>query len=140
MKNTKTRIFATVLLVFWLIAAVVACTSCGPRKTLTDATVVEHRELGTGGTGIYFYAVDKNNNAVEFLLHTDKTTLGAALTEFHIVSGENGLYDTVNGVTADYAKDGAWWALYDGATMASCGADDLVIREGGSYSFIYTVG
>ena len=50
--------------------------------------------------------------------------------------GEYGLYvKTVNGITADYDKDGAYWAFYVNGEYASSGVDSTPIAEGESYCF-----
>ena len=50
--------------------------------------------------------------------------------------GEFGLYvKTVNGITADYDKDGKYWAFYINGEYAQPGVDSIEITEGDSYSF-----
>ena len=49
---------------------------------------------------------------------------------------EYGLYvKTVNGITADYDKDGVYWAFYIDGEYAAAGVDATAIEEGSSYSF-----
>ena len=49
---------------------------------------------------------------------------------------EYGLYvKTVNGITADYDKDGVYWAFYVNGEYAQTGVDSTSITEGDSYSF-----
>ena len=68
-----------------------------------------------------------------------KTTVGDALVELGMIEGEEseyGLYvKTVNGVTADYDKDGVYWAFYIDGEYASSGVDSTEITEGSTYSF-----
>ena len=50
-----------------------------------------------------------------------------------------GFVTTVNGVTADYIADGAWWCLTDGdGEMTSVGVADIELHDGDSYAFTYT--
>ena len=50
-----------------------------------------------------------------------------------------GFVTTVNGVTADYNADGAWWCLTDGdGEMTSVGVADIELHDGDSYAFTYT--
>lgn len=59
--------------------------------------------------------------------------------ELGLIAGEEseyGLYvKTVNGITADYDKDGVYWAFYINGEYAQTGVDSTKIAEGESYSF-----
>ena len=74
-----------------------------------------------------------------FEVHTDKATVGEALLELNFIAGDDseyGLYvKTVNGITADYDKDGVYWAFYINGEYAQTGVDSTNIAEGDSYSF-----
>lgn len=71
--------------------------------------------LGEGDTVFDFTVVDKEGTESRFEIHTDETTVGDALTKVGLIEGEEseyGLYvKTVNGITADYDKDGVYWAF-----------------------------
>ena len=60
------------------------------------------------------------------------------------VSGENGPYGlyikTVDGITADYDSDGAYWAMYKDGEYLMTGAKDTKIAEGERYELVYTKG
>ena len=43
----------------------------------------------------------------------------------------------MNGLTADYDKDGHYWAFYIGEDYASTGVDQTPLEDGGSYAFQY---
>ena len=83
--------------------------------------------------------VDKEGNETPFEIHTDKETVGDALAELGLIDGEEGDYGlyvkTVNGITADYDKDGVYWAFYVNDEYAPSGVDSTVITEGNHYSF-----
>ena len=50
-----------------------------------------------------------------------------------------GFVTTVNGITADYNADGAWWCLTDAAgEMTTVGVADIELHDGDSYAFTYT--
>lgn len=99
----------------------------------------ESSQLGEGSTKFTFTVVDKEGNETRFEIHTDKETVGEALMELELVAGEEsdyGLYvKTVNGITADYDKDGVYWAFYVNGEYAQTGVDSTVITEGDTYSF-----
>ena len=98
----------------------------------------EFIEKGDGATSFLFTVVFDNGKESYYKIKTDKTTVGEALQELGIVSGEEGpygLYVTcVDGVTHKYEDDGKFWAFYDGENMASTGVDKTQIKAGGSYS------
>lgn len=74
----------------------------------------------------------------------DGTLLSDALRDTGVISAEEaeaGFVTTVNGVTADWDADGAWWCLTDAeGEMTSVGVGEIALHEGDSYAFTYTVG
>lgn len=94
--------------------------------------------LGEGKTKFALTVTDKEGNETQFEIHTDKETVGEALTELGLIEGEEseyGLYvKTVNGITADYDKDGVYWAFYINGEYASTGVDSTKIIETDSYA------
>ena len=132
MKNLKT----IVCLLLCLMIAASACllVSCANGK----ATEKEEKEVT-----FTFYVVDKEGERTDFSITTRKTTLREVLVEEKLISGDEGDYglmvDTVNGIRADYQKDGAYWALYIGDEMAMTGVDGVEVSEGGIYGFVYTL-
>lgn len=95
--------------------------------------------LGEGETTFLFTVTDKEGGETQFEIHTDKTTVGAALLELGLIAGDDseyGLYvKTVNGITADYDTDGTYWAFYINGEYAPTGVDSTNIAEGATYSF-----
>ena len=95
--------------------------------------------LGEGSKEFAFSVMDQDGNETKFEIHTDKGTVGEALTEVGLIAGEEseyGLYvKTVNGITADYDTDGKYWAFYINDEYAQTGVDATEIKEGEGYSF-----
>ena len=73
---------------------------------------------------------------------TDGEKLSDALAEAGIIREEEaaaGFVTTVNGETADWDKDSAWWCLTDASgEMTSVGVGDIELHDGDSYAFTYT--
>ena len=73
---------------------------------------------------------------------TDGEKLSDALAEAGIISADEaaaGFVTTVNGETADYDKDQAWWCLTDASgEMTTVGVADIELHDGDSYAFTYT--
>lgn len=146
-KKLLSLIFSMALIV----AMALATTGCNdsadngvPSGEGTEANVrtnvqSESNQLGEGSTKFIFTVVDKEGNETRFEIHTDKETVGEALTELELIAGEEsdyGLYvKTVNGITADYDKDGVYWAFYVNGEYAQTGVDSAAITEGDTYSF-----
>ena len=86
--------------------------------------------------------VGSDGNTTTVTIQTDKTTLRGALEQENLVQGEESAYGlyvkTVNGETADYDVDGAYWAIYEGDVPAMTGVDGINITEGGHYKLVYT--
>lgn len=105
----------------------------------SDGTVqTEGTVLGEGNTKFILTVVDKEGTETQFEIHTDKETVGEALSELGLIAGEEGEYGlyvkTVNGITADYDKDGVYWAFYINGEYAQTGIDATAITEGDNYS------
>lgn len=45
--------------------------------------------------------------------------------------------ESVDGITLDWATDGAYWALYEGEEYAVTSAAGIVLTEGGVYKLVY---
>ena len=96
-------------------------------------------EKGEGENAFIFIAVDVDGNNTHYMIRTNKETVGEALIENGLISGDDGEYGlyvkTVNGITLDYDKDGKYWAFYEENTYANQGVDSTPIKEGGVYTF-----
>lgn len=97
-----------------------------------------------GSKTITVEVAHRDGSAKTFTYHTDEAYLGDVLLAEGLVEGaqseEYGLYiDTVDGETADYAADGAYWAVYQGDEYATLGVSSLPIADGDSFSLVYTV-
>lgn len=95
--------------------------------------------LGEGSKQFAFTVTDQDGNETSFEIHTDKETVGEALLEVGLIEGEDseyGLYvKSVNAISADYDKDGVYWAFYVNGEYAQSGVDTTTITEGDTYSF-----
>lgn len=52
----------------------------------------------------------------------------------------SGLYTIVDGESASWEEDQAYWALYEGEEYAQQGINDTPVVDGGSYTLVYTLG
>ena len=113
-------------------------------ETTVETESVETAEaqeivLGDGSVKFTFIVVDADGNETDFVINTDKETVGDALLEQNLIEGEEGDYGlyvkTVNGITADYDTDQTYWAFYVNGEYASTGVDSTPVNEGDTYEF-----
>ncbi len=119
--------------------------SCGANETPQDiwesATYTENQEFGTGETTITVDVIAEDGS-VEFTVHTDKETLGDALLEHDLISGDDGAYGlyvkVVNGIYADYNTTKSYWGINKNGESLMTGVDTEEIADGDTYEFVYT--
>ena len=103
-----------------------------------DAAVAQASSLATQ-ISVMEYQKAADGNETNFVVSTDKETVGDALLELNLIEGEEGDYGlyvkTVNGITADYDTDGTYWAFYVNGEYASTGVDSTPVNEGDTYEF-----
>lgn len=128
-----------------LIAAAALLAGCSGGKTVkndsagTAIPVESGSVLGEGATQFSFVIVDQDGNETAVEIRTDKTIVGDALLELGLLEGEAGPYGLyvkkVNGIAADYDKDGVYWAFYAGGDYSMTGVDQTTIEAGATYAF-----
>ncbi len=108
----------------------------------TEAESEEEGEamvLGEGQTKFLFTVTDADGNEKLYEIHTDKTVVGEALMELGLLTGDEGPYGLyvkiVDGIEADYDKDGTYWAFYIDGEYAMSGVDKTDVKAGTAYSF-----
>lgn len=141
------KLSSGILCIVLIVAMALATAGCnGSTKKDTPATGGEQTNVqtdgsivGEGSKAFSFTIVDQEGTKTQLEVHTNKETVGEALSELGLIEGEEseyGLYvKTVNGVTADYDKDGVYWAFYINEEYAQTGVDATPVTEGDSYSF-----
>lgn len=90
--------------------------------------------------------VDNNQKSTTYEGHTDAEYLRQALEElkgFEMSGTESDAYglmvDTVNGLTADYNTDGAYWAFYVNGIYGKYGVDSQPVEDGDVFKIVYEV-
>ena len=101
-------------------------------------------EAVAGSKTITVEVVHKDGSGKTMTYQTDEAYLGDVLLQDGLVVGEQGPYglyiQAVDGETADYSVDKAYWALFEGEDYATQGADQTVIEDGDSFRLVYTIG
>ena len=147
MKVTLLKKVLPFILCVVLIAAIALMTTGCNGNENTDVTsqssaldnVDEVKELGEGATSFFFDVVKPDGEKTSYKIFTDKTTVGDALVELGLISGEDSQYGIyvkcVDGVTLDFDKDGKYWAFYQDSAYANAGVDKTDITSGAKYAF-----
>ena len=142
MKFRSNKKITSWLLCMMLIVAMALTAGCGEKKQADSSVgqeVSKENVLGEGQTKFNFTVVDKDGKETPFEIYTDKATVGEALLELGLISGEEGAYGLyvkmVNGITADYDVDQTYWAFYVNGEYAMSGVDATKIEADASYSF-----
>ncbi len=114
--------------------------------TPTEGTTGENADTTAplGKNAITVKVVHKDGSEKVFTYHTDEEFLGAVLLAENLIKGNDGPYGLeiteVDGETAIYATDKAYWALYEGDQYALQGISTTPIKDGGEYALVYTKG
>lgn len=136
--NKVSALVLTLLLAFFMSA-------CGNNATglWENAKYLKDTQIGSGAKTVQV-EVKAEDKAITLTVKTDKGTLGDALVEYGIIAGEESTYGlyvkVVNGITADYDTDKAYWAFYQNGEYMMTGVDGTQIEGGEHYELVYTKG
>ncbi len=160
-KNSMRKLLSFVLCIVLIAAMALLATGCSdktetPKTPETSATTSQTEatkgileevptqvtEKGEGKTAFHFEVTDSDGKTTKFLVKTDKTIVGEALLDAGLIAGENGPYglmvNSVNGISAIYEKDKAYWAFYTNGEYATKGVDQTEIDPTATYAFVKT--
>lgn len=139
------KTFSCILCMVLIAAVALLATGCSENKTLkndsagTTIPVETGSVIGQGAAQFTFVIVDKDGTETTVEVHTDEKIVGTALLNLGLIEGEAGPYGMytkkVNGISADYDKDGVYWAFYEGDSYAMKGVDQTEIVPGAVYAF-----
>ncbi len=97
-----------------------------------------------GAKTVTLQVVDDRGGLISYEIHTDAEYLRQALeeTEGLSVDGTESQYglmiESVNGLTADWNADHAYWCIYVNDERAEYGVDSLPVRDGDVFRLQYT--
>lgn len=101
-------------------------------------------ETSEGAKAITIEVMDDKQQLSKYSTHTDAEYLLDAMkdTAGFTFSGYEGPYGltliTINGITADWDKDNAYWCIYVNGEMANYGAETQPVADGDTFRFAYT--
>ena len=145
-KTKMQKVLSLILCMVLIAATALFAAGCSEKKTpeTVDGTTVyaDGDVLGEGAKQFTLVVADKDGNETTLEIHTDKDTVGEALLDNQVIAGEDseyGLYvKTVNGITADYDKDGTYWAFSVNGELSQKGVDQTYVKNGDIYTFTVT--
>lgn len=97
-------------------------------------------ETSQGAKEITVTVIHKDGTAKTFTCHTDEEFLDKVLLAEGLIPEGNivdGMFTTVDGETASWEADQAYWALYIGEEYATAGICDTTVTDGASYKLVY---
>ena len=137
-RNVKKLLASALALLVAITLALGLCACAGETASEKPSSSAQQAEEKISVTVL---VVDKDGNTETFNLKTNKTSLADALVEEGIIEyASDGFYTTVNGITADFSKDGGWWCVTKDGKMTTKGMNDLKLADGDKYEITYTIG
>jgi hypothetical protein len=129
------------LCTWFSVALIVMLSGCGG-GTEPSGSPDTAENIGQGGTVFRFEVTDDAGAVTAWNVHTDETTVGAALSETGLISGD--MFDgfglmvkKVGGLTADYDADGSWWEFFIDGEPSLEGVSSVGIDPEVTYAFVY---
>ena len=132
MKAKKTMSFLLALAVILSAVCIVSLSSCkkagktGESKTITVKVI------------------DNEGKETVFTIKTDENYLRGALEQEKLIEGTEGPYGlyvtTVNGLSADWDRDGTYWQFTKSGEYLMTGVDETGIADGDVFELTYTKG
>lgn len=136
----------SVLLVLVLVLSMAACGNNAAVDTTpstvapTEATPAESE---AAALAFNVTVVDVDGSETNFQYTSSAATVGEALLDAGLIAGEDSewglMVDTVNGISADWETEKAYWAFYIGEEYAQTGVDATEITAGIEYRFVKTI-
>lgn len=130
----KSFAFVAAAIMVLTVFTLAGCSNASENTDPDSNVSVDSREMS-----VTFKIIFEDGSEKSVSLKTQKATLAEALVEAGIIEySADGFYTTIDGVTADYGKDGSWWCITKNGEMTNYGLNDLKIADGESYEATYT--
>lgn len=104
---------------------------------------ISYTAVGEGAVSFYLTVKNVDNTVTKFQVNTDAATVGEALLALELIAGTESAYGlyvtTVNGITADWETEQAYWAFYINGEYAQASVDATEIEAGVYYDLVKTV-
>lgn len=107
---------------------------------LVGVFVLTRPQAQQGSKEITITVVHSDGKEKVVTCRTDAETLDEVLIAEKLIAEDgivDGMFFTVDGETASYEADQAYWAVYVGEEYASFGICELTVEDGASYKLVY---
>ena len=134
----------TLLLALTMLLSLAACGTSNQQESTAGTTEVTTQGTTEENTLMKFTVtvVHADGTSKDFTYETDEEFVGPVLEKAGLIKGNMGAYGLeiteVDGETAIYDTDKAYWAVYEGEEYALQGIDLTPITDGAAYKLIYT--
>ena len=149
-QNSRTSLLSLFLCVVLIAATALSMTGCGQSiapetPDSTEPVTFQNGDIiGEGSKEFSLTVVNQAGLETSCTVRTDMETIGDALLELGIVSGEDSQYGlmifTVNGEYHNYEEDYCYWAFYIGEEYAMTGVSGTAIEAGVDYRLVAEAG
>ena len=138
----KLKKLLSILMITALLFAISSCgNSSAPADIWKDAQYSKDTTLGNGDKTVTI-KVEAEDKSVVFTIKTDKKTVGEALLEHKLISGDEGPYGMyvkkVNGILADYDVDQTYWSFSKDGEYMTTGVDMTEFSDRDEFELVYT--
>lgn len=138
-KNNLLRLISLVAVLAMVAVMCFSLASCGKNETETPKD-----SEGAKITILVTVVHGDGSSKVFDIETTEGATLRSALESINLIEGDEsefGLYvKVVDGETADYDKDGAYWGFYQNGEYMMSGVDTSFVKDGDSFEIKYAKG
>ena len=141
MKRTIKQSIALILSLTFILFLASCSTDQETSNLWENATYQSDMQFGEGSKTVVVEVIAEEKT-ITFTIKTERSIVGDALTDHGLITGQEGAYGmyikSVNGITADYDVDQAYWAFNINGEYAMTGVDTTEIAEGTTYQLVYT--
>ena len=130
-KSNKTLVITAIVLLFAVISAYMVFSFAGP-------------SAAEGEKAVTIQVLDDKKNLSSYEINTDAEYLRQAMEQCQGLTfiGSEGPYGlmlhTINGITAEYDKNQAWWSIYVNDELGNYGIDQQPVADGDIFRLEYT--
>ena len=138
-----------IIALFLALVMALSLVACGgadkPDTNPSTDPSVESTPAASDPAGASFTVVvtDLDGTETTFEYTSEAATVGEALLAEGLIAGDQSdwglMVTTVNGITADWATENAYWAFYIDGEYAQTGVDSTEIVAGTTYELVKTV-
>ena len=137
----KTRKILAIVLTLAMMLSLVAA-GCAPVEQPKQTQAATTGETAGNEQTFTVEVIHKDGTVKTFTYPVSDKNLGAILVDngLAVESDSPGMYNTVDGETADWNVDQGYWCFYVGDEMAMKGMNDTPVSAGDVFKLVYTVG